>query len=116
MKAPPLGVTARATVLRVIDGDTLDVTLEVPLRLRLLDCWAPEMHGSDRIAGAKAKEQLEALLPLGTQVHVHVPTGKAQSLGNVLTFSRVLGHVFIPGQDQSISEQMVASGCATKEK
>lgn len=116
MSAPPLGVTARAVVRRVVDGDTLDVSIEIPLRLRLLDCWAPEIHGIDRIAGQNAKEKLSELLPVGKQVHVHVPTAEVDALGGILTFSRVLGHVFVPGEKESISEQMVAMGLATKEK
>ena len=114
--APPLGLTARAKIDRVIDGDTVDVHLVIPVRLRLLDCWAPEITGEEKFAGFQAKEQLEKLLPVGSLVHVHVPTAEIDALGGALTFGRVLGHVYHPGEDESISYQMVSSGHATAEK
>jgi endonuclease YncB( thermonuclease family) len=111
-----LGVTTRAKIDRVVDGDTVDVHLIIPLRVRLLDCWAPEMHGEDRVAGAIAKAELEKLLPIGSVVHLDVPTQDASALGDVLTFGRVLGDVYIEGEEESVSEKMVARNLATKEK
>jgi len=116
MPQPPLGLTARATVERVLDGDTLDVVLQLPVRIRLLDCWAPEIHGAEKPQGIASKEQLERMAPVGSHVRVQVPTGKADALGDVLTLGRVLGHVWRDGDDESLSELMVAAGLATTEK
>jgi len=48
---PSLGWTTRASIERVIDGDTLDVTICRRVRVRLLDCWAPELRTRDLLRG-----------------------------------------------------------------
>lgn len=116
MNQPPLGLTARAAVVRVVDGDTLDVMLMLPVRVRLLDCWAPEITGVQKPQGIVAKEQLEKMAPVGSRVRVQVPTAEADALGDVLTFGRVLGHVWRDGDESSLSELMVAAGMATETK
>ena len=50
------GIKARARMLRVIDGDTVEVIVQYPVKIRLRNCWAPELHGDDKIAGQRAKE------------------------------------------------------------
>ena len=114
MTAPPLGITARATVNRVVDGDTIDVSLLLPVRIRLRDCWAPELHGAERIAGEDAKMFVEHTLGRFDQVIVSVPTSEAQSLGDVLTFGRLLGDVYVDGE--SLAELVVGAGLASREK
>lgn len=116
MTQPPLGLAARAVVTRIIDGDTMDVMLMLPVRVRLLNCWAPEITGIQKPEGLAAKEQLEKMAPLGSRVRVQVPTGDADALGDVLTMGRVLGNVWREGDDESLSELMVAAGMATTEK
>jgi endonuclease YncB( thermonuclease family) len=116
MPQPPLGLTARATVERVLDGDTLDVVLQLPVRIRLLDCWAPEIHGINKPEGVASKQQLERMAPVGSHVRVQVPTSNADALGDVLTLGRVLGNVWREGDDESLSQLMVAAGMATTEK
>lgn len=116
MSAPPLGLTARAIVTRIIDGDTLDVELRWPVRIRMLNCYAPEIHGEEKPKGEKAKRALERMAPPGTQVHINIPTEKADSLGDILTLDRVLGLVWVEGDDESLSELMVAQGLAKTEK
>lgn len=116
MTQPPLGLTARAVVTRIVDGDTMDVMLMLPVRVRLLDCWAPEITGVQKPEGIVAKEQLEKMAPVGSRVRVQVPTGDADALCDVLTMGRVLGNVWRDGDDESLSELMVAAGMATPEK
>ena len=111
-----LGIVARAKVDRVVDGDTVDVHLVIPLRVRLLDCWAPEVTGEDKIAGAASKAKLEEMLKPGQLVHLDVPTKEVDALGGVLTFGRVLGNIFLEDQEKSVSELMVEAGMALKEK
>ncbi|MFL5900937.1 MAG: thermonuclease family protein [Solirubrobacterales bacterium] len=61
----------RATVLNVVDGDTVDLTVDVGFRMwmqdrfRLLGINAPEMKTP---AGPDAKAFLVSLLPVGTKV------------------------------------------------
>lgn len=116
MPAPALGLTARAIVRRIVDGDTLDVELRLPVRIRLLDCWAPETRGLERDQGLRARQFLEALAPPGTHVRVNVPTGQADALGDVLTLGRVLGQVWCQDADRSVAEMMVAAGHALPSK
>lgn len=117
MPAPELGLSARATIDRVIDGDTIDVmVLGMPCRIRLLDCWAPEIHGEERPEGEKSKAFLEKLAPVGSEVRVYIPTGHAKKLADVITMGRILGQVWREGDDESLSQLMVGAGMATKEK
>lgn len=116
MSAPPLGITARAIVDRVVDGDTIELRLMLPVTVRMLNCWAPEIHGSEKPDGLKSKAQLEKMAPVGSEVVIHVPTGQADALSGVLTFGRVLGEVYRKGDSESLSELMVAAGMATREK
>lgn len=108
---PPLGVTTRAHVTRILDGDTVELELRLPIRVRLLDCWAPELR---TLEGPAAKEALAKLLPVGSKVVLHVPTDKARNLADVLTFGRVLGHIWRKGKNASA--EMVKQGHATKDK
>lgn len=69
-----------ATVLRIIDGDTIVVDLPCdidivckaqPLRIAHID--TPEMHGhcaEEKSAARKAKALVEALLPIGSTIVV----------------------------------------------
>lgn len=116
-KAPELGVAARAIVQRVVDGDTVDLVMCWPVRVRLKDVWAPETRGANRNeveAGLASKEALEAMLPVGSHVVLHVQTEQADSLGDVLTFSRVVGSIW--NGDRDVGKAMVEAGHATRTK
>lgn len=116
MPAPDLGLTARAIVDRVIDGDTIAALITLPVTVRLIDCWAPEIRGEQKPQGQIAKALLQKMAPAGSPVHLQVPTTHVDALAGVFTFGRVLGHVWRPGDDESLSELMVAAGAATREK
>lgn len=116
MSCPPLGLTMRAKVDRVVDGDTVDVVIRLPVRIRLRDCWAEGITGEGKAEGLEASAYLESLLPEGSQVIVNVPTGDAEAMLDVMTFGRALAHLWIPEAEESISEMMVGAGFATKEK
>lgn len=113
---PPLGLVARAEVINIVDGDTVDLMVSMPLRVRLLDCWAPEIHGAEKPLGMKSKQYLEHISPIGTKVQVQIPSTDASSLASVFTFGRLLGHVWTDGEDKSLSQRMVGAGMATTEK
>ena len=116
MPAPQLGLTARATVDRVIDGDTVAVSLHLPAVIRLKDCWAPELTGDSAEAGQDARNALVDLLDPPNEIVVSIPTGDANSLSDIMTFGRVVGDIWRPGMDRSVSHEMVALGHATAEK
>jgi endonuclease YncB( thermonuclease family) len=112
---PPLGITARASVDRIIDGDTLVVHVEWPVTIRLADCWAPEIRKDD-YEGHAAKNALTDILPPGSDCVLNVRSDRADNLGDLLTFGRVLADVWSAGDQVSASERMVVGGYATKEK
>lgn len=116
MPAPQLGLTARATVDRVVDGDTVDLVMHIPVRIRMRDCWAPEVTGQEKLRGEAAKSHLETMAPQGSRVRLHVATDGATAVGDILTFGRVVGDIWREGDDDSLNQLMVAAGHATEEK
>jgi endonuclease YncB( thermonuclease family) len=116
MPAPPLGLVARGVVSRVIDGDTVEVTLALPISVRLLDCQAPETRGDEKEAGLAAKSAMERMAKPGDAVTVHIPSDGAKVLASVFSFGRPLGNVWLQGDEDSLSDHMVASGHATRNK
>lgn len=66
----------RVKVRRVIDGDTVDVTVDcgfavfADVRLRLFGINAPEVKGLTKAAGLAAANQLRQLIPVGTDVRI----------------------------------------------
>ena len=65
-----------ARVRKVIDGDTVDLTVDMGFhvtmlqRVRLRGVDAPEIRGPCREAGAAAKAFVQAALPEGTKVFI----------------------------------------------
>lgn len=118
---PPRGISTVGRVVRVIDGDTLEVLLQPPrLTIRLLDCWAPETRTKDldeKAAGLAAKKRLAELIDDQSVVIVLPTTDK---LSDSLTFGRVLGRVWLDidgdGTLDDVSAVMVDEGHATATK
>ena len=119
---PDPGITIDASVTRILDGDTIETTILVPLaiRVRLIDCWAPETRTTDpeeKTRGLEAKEYLSQMLG-DREVRLHVP-GHTK-LSHMMTFGRVLGQCWLLSNGEplptDISERMVQSGHATATK
>lgn len=78
----------KATVERVIDGDTLDVTVDLGffltsrMRVRLRGVNTPETRGPERPEGLKVKAFVQEQLPLGK--HVVIDTYKIGKYGRYL--------------------------------
>jgi endonuclease YncB( thermonuclease family) len=118
MESPPLtaplpGYATPAKVLRVIDGDTIEVEITKRVVVRMLDCWAPEMKGLGKAAGQAAKDHLRAIVD-GREITLEVPTEANGELAGLFTFGRVLGRIWLSGQN--VSGMMVAAGKALKTK
>ena len=89
------------TVIRVIDGDTLRVSIEgfeMPVRL-----WGIDALEMDQPNGPKAREKLEALVPKGSRVKVY-PVSKDY-------YDRMVA-VVDNGNGQAVNFNMVARGWA----
>lgn len=122
---PPYGICVPVEVEKVHDGDTVYVRLHDPTtkengltvwHVRLLDCWAPEINkAKQRAAGLTAKEYLQRLLgDSDDPLSLFVPFPAGTSLVKLTTMGRLLGRLYLGGRD--VSELMVESGFATKEK
>lgn len=118
MANPPVPAwTTRAHVLRVIDGDTIEVEVRRVLRVRLVDCWAPESRRDPRVPeadrdaerdrGRAAADHLRKLCE-GKPVIVQIPTG--EDVASSITLGRFVGNVWIEGDEKSLSERQV-EGC-----
>lgn len=114
---PKPGYTAACVVERVVDGDTVVVSVKHTFHVRLSDCWAPESRTKDlaqKRLGLASKENLETLLPVGQGGTVFIPSGV--DLSKTVTLSRYLGYVWRDGDDKSVNEYQVECGFATKTK
>lgn len=96
-----------AVIWRVIDGDTLDVTLDLGWKIfkrdsvRLAGINAPEMRD---LEGHASKSYLEMLLPVGTPIHVH--SHKLDKYG------RCLATVTRDSDNLDCCQEMISSGHA----
>lgn len=122
--APPVpSWTTQARCLRVVDGDTLEVEVRRVIRVRMLDCWAPESkidprvpEGSqtaEKLAGQSAKENLRKLAE-GRDVVVQIPSDV--DVARAITMGRWLGHVWLEGDGESLAEKQVRGGFAEVKK
>ena len=111
--APPVGWTTQAKLVRVLDGDTIEVEVSRRFKVRLLECWAPERHHND---GPASTQNLEMLLGGEAPVIVHVPV-ESGDIEDVWTFGRVLGTVWrADTRGESVNAAQVRQGFATREK
>ena len=101
-----------ATINDTIDGDTIAISTEFSAHIRLLDCWAPELKSGE--PGLASKRNLIRLTSKSQRCIVEVPLhddiGKCTSLG------RILGRVYVEGQDADLSTLQVQGGFATRGK
>lgn len=109
---PSVGLTMPCKILSVHDGDTLKVECKIVMDVRLLDCWAPELHGEDRLKGMKSRDNLK-LIADGKSGIVYVPL-TSDNIGKATSMSRILGRVYIGGDD--LSYEQTRKGFATKTK
>lgn len=107
--------TYRATVNRVIDGDTIDVDLDVGFnttmrkRLRFLgiDTW--EVRGSEKPQGLIAKARLEEMLQTSDKIYVQTVMDARGKYGRVLAFL----WTETDGVLVNVNEQLLAEGHGT---
>lgn len=122
MTRPPYGISLPCTLVRVIDGDTAVIRLYDPgtklagilqHKIRLMDCWAPEVRGSDKARGIDSREYLIRLLTDADEpLSVFVPMQAGLRLDTLTTLGRWLGRLFLGQRD--VSELMVEAGFASK--
>jgi len=101
-----------AVINEVHDGDTLSVSFEFSARIRLIDCWAPELKSGE--PGAKSKANLIKLTSKHQRCMVEIPIH--DDIGRSTSLGRVLARVTVDGQDKDLSTQQVVGGFATRDK
>lgn len=119
---PSPGLVVDAIVVEVYDGDTITVQPLLPkARIRLLDCWAPEIrtrNAAEKVKGFESRDHLRGLIPNGARVRLHIPA--TDRLQDSLTLGRVLGRVWRDvdgdGRLDDVSVRQVDAGHATKTK
>ena len=111
----------KAIVRRVVDGDTVDVTLDLGFdilynnRIRLHGIDAPESRTSDqeeKERGLAAKDRVKELCPVGSTVMIKTTKdGRGK-------FGRILGEILItgnePNQFESVNKILLKEGHAVK--
>ena len=106
----------QATVLRVVDGDTIEVDIDLGFstvikkqRVRFKGIDTPETRTRDLVekeAGLRAKERVEGLCPLGSIITLRTTIDKSDKYG------RILGESFVPGVIQSVNQLLLEEGHA----
>jgi micrococcal nuclease len=102
----------KAKIVRVVDGDTIDVIVDMGFRryseerLRINRINAPEIRGISKFDGQISKEFVESLLPIGTEIFIQSFKGDA--------FGRWLAEVYFIKDDVQInlSDLMLELGYA----
>lgn len=103
-------------VLRVVDGDTIDVDLDLGFnisytqRVRLAGIDTPESRTTDKAEkalGLEVKKHLAELLKSSTQIVIR--TEKPDSTEK---YGRILGWIFLDGSSESVNNALIADGYA----
>lgn len=111
---PRPSITVPCEVIEWYDGDTGTVRVTLDMRVRLLNCWAPEVRSKDadeKRRGEAARDYVRQAFPAGSQAMLEVPLSGYSRLDDAITLGRVLGNVWVDGQ--SVSHEMVKAGHAT---
>lgn len=105
-----VGQTESATVVKVIDGDTLDVSLNGKTeRVRVIGVNTPETvdpRKSVECFGVEASNKAKSYLVVGTQVQIETDT----SQDNRDKYQRLLRYIWLNGED--FGKKMIAEGYA----
>jgi micrococcal nuclease len=104
------------SVLAVIDGDTIDVDIDLGFdisltkRVRLAGIDTPESRTSDKaekVLGLEVKELLKKKLKEAKTIVI-----RTQMPDSTEKYGRILGWVFLDGAELSVNEALIAGGYA----
>ena len=108
--------TYKATVLKIVDGDTIDVNIDLGFgivfsnqRIRLYGIDAPETRTKNKLEkqrGLVTKLRLQQLCPVGSSISVRTHLRKRGKYG------RILGELYIDGNKKSVNSILVKEGLA----
>ena len=108
--SPPGSLNANATLVRVIDGDTIDVTVDgVDERVRLIGIDTPETKKPNtpiQCFGPEASEFTHSLLPDDTTLHLERDVEARDPYG------RLLAYVYRVDDGLFVNMEIIARGYA----
>jgi micrococcal nuclease len=103
-------------ILRVVDGDTIDADIDLGFsislekRIRLAGVDTPESRTTDlkeKAMGLESKEWLKKKLEGAKDIII-----KTELPDSTEKYGRIIGHLFINGQETSLNNQMIDEGYA----
>ena len=107
-KKRPVGFVYNAEVLRVVDGDTFDLKIDLGFkiihenRFRLYGVNTPEVRGKEKVRGLKVKEYVKGLIEGKMIVVETFKKGK---------FGRYVSEIYL-GESKKKGEKIVSKGKA----
>jgi micrococcal nuclease len=103
-------------VIKVVDGDTIDASIDLGFdislekRIRLAGVDTPESRTTDlkeKAMGLESKEWLKKKLEGAKDIII-----KTELPDSTEKYGRIIGHLFINGQEISLNNQMINDGYA----
>jgi micrococcal nuclease len=100
-----------AKVLKVIDGDTLEVEFDLGFKIsfidkiRLLGINTPEIYGKNKDLGIKSKNRTSELVPIGSNIIIRTHKDQREKYG------RYLAHVVLP-DGRILNDILLSEGLA----
>ena len=104
------------SVTKVVDGDTIDADIDLGFdisltkRIRLAGIDTPESRTTnlkEKALGLESKEWMKKTLAGATDILI-----KTELPDSTEKYGRIIGHLFINGQETSLNNQMIAEGYA----
>lgn len=104
----------KATITKWVDGDTLDVRIELGfhmtanIRIRLgMDVDTLELRGAEKVGGKKVKAWCEMNWPVGTEIEVATKkTGKYGRWLGILVLDKLNLNDIIAQYDKKVRKEM----------
>ena len=104
------------SVHKVVDGDTIDADIDLGFdisltkRIRLAGVDTPESRTTDayeKKLGLEVKEWLKERLKFAKDIII-----KTELPDSTEKYGRIIGHLYVNGEETSINNQMIAEGYA----
>ena len=105
------------TITDWYDGDTPTIEVTMRVKVRLIDCWAPEVattNLAEKAKGIASRDYAAKRFPIGSEAKLTIPIEGMDRMDDAMTLSRVLGYLTVDGVN--VSEAQVKAGHATRTK
>lgn len=117
MEYPELGWVTDVKYIKNYDADSIDLEIRKKIRVRLLDCWAPEIKSKDQYKKEIAKEGrdfVNSVLSSAKEIRLFIPTEQSGDFSHLMTFDRLLGYIWVDGKN--LNELIVKNEFASSKK